>query len=226
VTRFFANAADARLERRETDLLVLVDPQNDFCRGGALAVPGGDDIMPLLNGLGDHCAHVALTQDWHPESQVSFAATHGLAPFSRILLEYGEQVLWPKHCVQGEWGAAFHPLIMTDAFRRAEVIVRKGYNPRVDSYSAFFENDRTTSTGFAGWLRARRIRRCLFAGLALDFCVRFSAEDAVAEGFEAVVVVDATRAIDVDGSRLEALAALAERGIALVDSSGAPAQLG
>ena len=199
-----------------TDVLIGVDLQNDFCPGGALAVPGGDEIMPLVNRLAERFAHVVLTQDWHPADQVSFASVHGREPFSTIQLDYGEQVLWPDHCVQGTPGADFHPLVRAGAERRAELIVRKGYDRSVDSYSAFFENDRTTPTGLAGYLRERGLRRCVFVGLALDFCVRFSAEDAVGHEFEAVVITDATRAIDLDGSKAAALAALKDRGVTLV----------
>jgi nicotinamidase/pyrazinamidase len=203
-----ANLSDA-------DVLVVIDPQNDFCTGGALAVPDGEAIMPLVNRLAEQFAHVVLTQDWHPPGQISFASTHGAAPFSTIQAPYGEQVMWPDHCVQGTPGAEFHPLLRAGAEVRAELIIRKGHNRSVDSYSAFYENDHKTSTGLAGYLRERGFRRCIFAGLALDFCVRFSAEDAVAEGFEAVVITEATRAIDMDGSLAAAMSALAAKGVAL-----------
>ena len=199
----------------DTDVLVVIDPQNDFCTGGALAVPDGEAIMPLVNRLAERFSHVVLTQDWHPPGQISFASTHGVAPFSTIQAPYGEQVMWPDHCVRGTPGAAFHPLIAEGAETKAELIVRKGYNRAVDSYSAFYENDKTTSTGLAGYLRERGLKRCVFVGLALDFCVRFSAEDAVAEGFEAVILTDATRAIDMDGSLDTALAALKAKGVVL-----------
>ena len=205
----------------DTDVLVVIDPQNDFCTGGALAVPGGEAIMPLVNRLAERFAHVVLTQDWHPPGQISFASTHGVAPFSTIQAPYGEQVLWPEHCVQGTPGADFHPLIRAGAGTRAELIVRKGYNRAVDSYSAFYENDRTTSTGLAGCLRERGLKRCVFVGLALDFCVRFSAEDAVAEGFEGVVLTDATRAIDMAGTGAEALAAMRAAGVVLAQAGAA-----
>ncbi|HEY9217814.1 MAG TPA: bifunctional nicotinamidase/pyrazinamidase [Phenylobacterium sp.] len=208
------------LGERDTDVLVVIDAQNDFCPGGALAVPGGDEIMGLINRLAERSRHVVLTQDWHPKDQVSFASSHGAEPFSTTTLGYGEQVLWPDHCVQGTPGADFHPAIAQGAERRAELIVRKGYNRAVDSYSAFYENDKATSTGLAGFLRERGFKRCIFVGLALDFCVRYSAEDALAEGFEAVVVVDATRAIDMDGSRAAALSALRQAGVSLVNSDG------
>jgi nicotinamidase/pyrazinamidase len=199
-----------------TDVLVVIDPQIDFCPGGALAVPGGDEIMPLVNQLAERFAHVVLTQDWHPRNQISFASTHGAEPFSTILAPYGEQVLWPDHCVQGSPGADFHPLIKTGLADRAEVIVRKGYNAAVDSYSACFENDKVTATGLGGYLRERGLKRCVFVGLALDFCVRYSAEDAVSEGFEAMVVTDAARAIDMNGSLDAAVKALRACGADLV----------
>ena len=204
------------LERiSDTDVLVVIDAQNDFCTGGALAVPDGEAIMPLVNRLAERFPHVVLTQDWHPLGQISFASTHGRGPFTTIQAPYGEQILWPDHCVQGTPGANFHPLMRTGAEIRAELIVRKGYNRAVDSYSAFYENDKTTATGLAGYLRERGLKRCVFVGLALDFCVRFSAEDAVAEGFEAVILTDATRAIDIDGSLAVALAALKDKGVTL-----------
>lgn len=224
--KLFAKAADPELGARDTDILIVIDPQNDFCPGGALAVPQGDEIMPLINQLAEQSAHVAISQDWHPADQISFASAHGQDPFSSKTLAYGEQVLWPDHCVQGTPGAAFHPEILAGAaYRRAELIVRKGYNPKVDSYSAFFENDHATSTGLAGYLRERGLTRCLFVGLALDFCVRFSALDAIAQGFEAVVIVDACRAIDMDGSRAEALASLKAAGVLLINSDGCEVQV-
>ena len=200
------------------DVLVVIDAQNDFCPGGALAVPGGDEIMPLVNRLAGRFEHVVFTQDWHPKDQVSFASTHGAAPFSTTRLDYGEQVLWPDHCVQGTPGADFHPALKGGALDKAELIVRKGYNRSVDSYSAFYENDKRTSTGLAGYLRERGFTRCVFAGLALDFCVRYSAEDALSEGFEAAVVTEVTRAIDLEGSLAAAMASFAQRGVALLDA--------
>jgi nicotinamidase/pyrazinamidase len=201
-----------------TDVLVVIDPQIDFCPGGALAVPGGDEIMPLVNNLAERFAHVVLTQDWHPRNQISFASTHGAEPFSTLQAPYGEQVLWPDHCIQGSPGADFHPLIKAGLANRAEVIIRKGYNPAVDSYSAFFENDKITPTGLGGYLRERGLTRCVFVGLALDFCVRYSAEDAVSEGFEAVVVADAARAIDMNGSLDAAVRAIRLRGIDMANA--------
>ena len=199
-----------------TDVLIVIDAQNDFCPGGALAVPGGDEIMGRINALAEQAQHVVLTQDWHPMGQISFASTHGGTPFTTIEAPYGTQELWPDHCVQGSPGADFHPAIADGAARKAELIVRKGFDARVDSYSAFFENDHVTSTGLAGYLRDRGFSRCTFVGLALDFCVRYSAEDAVAQGFEADVIVDATRAIDLNGSKAAALEALKARGVRLL----------
>ena len=200
------------LHPRETDVLVVIDPQMDFCPGGALAVPGGDEIMPRIVALSERFAHVVVTQDWHPPGQISFASTHGAAPFSTIRAPYGEQVLWPDHCVQGTPGAGFHPAV-TRAVGRAELIVRKGHHRNVDSYSAFFENDRTTPTGLAGYLRERGFTRCIFAGLALDFCVRYSAEDARRLGFEAGIAEDATRAIDLNDSLKDARTAFEQHGV-------------
>jgi nicotinamidase/pyrazinamidase len=196
--------------------LIVVDVQVDFCPGGALAVADGDAVVPLINALQDHFAAVILTQDWHPAGHGSFAANHaGAAPFSVIEAPYGPQVLWPVHCVQGTPGAAFHPDLRTD---RADLVLRKGFRPAVDSYSAFFENDRTTPTGLAGYLRERGLSRLTFAGLATDYCVRFSAVDAARLGFEARVVMGACRAIDLDGSLAAAEAEMRECGVTLVES--------
>lgn len=199
----------------DQDVLIVIDAQNDFCPGGALAVPGGDQVMAPINRLAERFEHVVLTQDWHPRDQISFASTHGVEPFSTIRVPYGDQVMWPDHCVQGTPGADFHPEMARGAALRAQLILRKGYHRAVDSYSAFFENDRTTSTGLAGYLRDRALRRCVFVGLALDFCVRYSAEDATRLGFEAAVIVDATRAIDMDGSRAAALDAMRAANVTL-----------
>lgn len=177
-----------------TDALIVIDPQNDFCPNGALAVAGGDTIMTGIAALSANYAHVIVTQDWHPAGHSSFASSHAAAPFSRIAMPYGEQMLWPDHCIQGSHGAAFHPAI-APAVDRAGMILRKGHDPAIDSYSAFRENDRTTSTGLAGYLHAIGVRRCVFVGLAYDFCVGWSALDAVEQGFEAVVLRDLTRAI-------------------------------
>lgn len=199
----------------DRDVLIIIDPQVDFCPGGALAVPGGDEVMAPINALAERFSHVVITQDWHTPGHISFASTHDAAPFSTTELAYGEQVLWPDHCVQGTPGAEFHPLIRQGVATRAQLILRKGYHPGVDSYSAFFENDRATPTGLAGYLRERGIVRCVFVGLAQDYCVRYSAEDALSQGFETVIAPAATRAIDAAGGA-EALRALVERGAELV----------
>ena len=204
-----------RLQTAPGDVLVVIDPQVDFCPGGALAVAGGDEIMPLINQIAARFEHVVITQDWHPRDQISFASNHpGAAPFSVIEVAYGPQTLWPDHCVQGTAGAQLHPALDTP---HAELILRKGYNRAVDSYSAFFENDKTTATGLSGYLRQRGFKRCVFVGLALDFCVRYSALDAVREGFGSVVIPAACRAIDLDGSAAATLAAFAAAGVTLAD---------
>jgi nicotinamidase/pyrazinamidase len=172
--------------------------QNDFCPDGALAVPRGDEVALIVNRLGEDFRNVVLTQDWHPAGHSSFASAHpGRAPYDTIAMPYGPQVLWPDHCVQGAPGAAFHSALQIP---RAGLVVRKGLDPAIDSYSALYENDRTTPTGLTGYLREGGIKRLFLAGLALDFCVRFSAEDAVREGFAVVVIEDACRGIDVHGS--------------------------
>jgi nicotinamidase/pyrazinamidase len=197
-----------------SDVLLIVDLQNDFCPGGALAVPEGDSIVPLANGLARRFAHVVLTQDWHPPDHLSFASSHpGRKPFETAAMAYGAQTLWPDHCVQGTAGAAFHPGLDIAA---AELILRKGFRREVDSYSGFFENDRSTATGLAGYLRERGFRRVFLCGLALDFCVRYSAEDAVRCGFEAVVIDDACRAIDTGGSLSAAREAFDRLGISRI----------
>jgi nicotinamidase/pyrazinamidase len=180
------------------EVLIVVDVQNDFCPGGALAVPHGDEVIPVINRLAERFEHVVLTQDWHTKAHLSFASAHpGKEPFDAIDVAYGSQILWPEHCVQGTRGAAFHAGLRAD---RAELIVRKGYRPEIDSYSAFFENDRSTPTGLGGYLRERGLTHVVLAGLATDFCVRFSAEDAHALGFHVTVVDDACRGIDTAGS--------------------------
>ena len=178
--------------------LVVVDVQNDFCPGGALEVPDGDAVVAAINRIAPRFSTRILTQDWHPPGHRSFASSHpGRAPFETTELSYGEQVLWPDHCVQGTAGAAFHPGLATDG---ADLVLRKGFRPGIDSYSAFYENDRRTSTGLTGYLRARGISRLFFAGLATDFCVAYSAIDGAREGFEAAVVEDGCRGIDLGGS--------------------------
>ena len=180
------------------DILVVTDVQNDFLPGGSLAVPDGDAIVPIINGLARCFAHVALTQDWHVAGHLSFASSHpGRVPFEMIDLPYGPQVLWPDHCVQGTTGAQFSPAL---SIPHAQLIVRKGYRREIDSYSAFCEADGVTPTGLAGYLRERRITRVFFVGLATDFCVAYSAVDARRLGFDAVVIEDACRAIDTSGS--------------------------
>lgn len=179
----------------ESDALIVVDPQIDFCPGGRLAVAGGNEIMAGIEILAPRFRHVVVTQDWHPAGHQSFASSHpGRQPFDTVAMPYGEQVLWPDHCLQGTAGAEFHPGVQ-GTVRRAHVIVRKGYNPEIDSYSAFFENDKVTRTGLSGYLRDKQVRRCIFVGLAYDFCVAWSALDARREGFEAAILMDHTRAI-------------------------------
>ena len=198
------------------DALLAIDVQNDFCPGGALAVPEGDQVVPVINRLAERFEHVLLTQDWHPPGHGSFASAHpGRQPFETVELDYGAQTLWPDHCVQGSPGGAFHPDL---ALTRAELIIRKGFDPAIDSYSAFQENDRKTSTGLAGYLRERGFRRLFMAGLATDFCVHFSAVDGARAGFEVVVLEDACRAIDLEGSLAAAMAAMAEAGVRLATS--------
>ncbi|KUM02591.1 bifunctional nicotinamidase/pyrazinamidase [Chromobacterium subtsugae] len=191
--------------------LIVVDVQNSFCPGGALAVPGGDEVVPLINHLALLFENVVLTQDWHPAGHVSFAGSHpGSKPFQTIDLPYGPQTLWPAHCVQGSVGADFHPELET---QHARLIVRKGGNPQVDSYSAFVEADRATRTGLAGYLDALGVKKVWLAGLATDFCVAWSAIDARAAGFETFVVEDACRAIDIDGSLADAWMKMRQAGV-------------
>jgi nicotinamidase/pyrazinamidase len=187
-----------RVDLGEGDALIGIDVQNDFCPGGALAVPRGDEVVPVINRLTPRFPHVVLTQDWHPRGHVSFASSHsGRKPFERIQVSYGEQVLWPDHCVPGTPGAELHRGLDTLA---ADLVVRKGNDPAIDSYSALYENDHRTSTGLAGYLRERGCRRLFLAGLATDFCVQYSALDARREGFEVFIVEDGVRGIDLDGS--------------------------
>jgi nicotinamidase/pyrazinamidase len=201
----------------ETDVLLAVDVQNDFCPGGALAVPDGDAVVPAINALVRKFAHVVLTQDWHTPGHASFASSQpGAAPFATVEADYGPQVLWPDHCVQGTPGADFHAGLDVP---HAELILRKGFRRGIDSYSAFFENDRKTPTGLAGYLRERGLTRVVLAGLALDFCVRWSAEDAAALGFDAIVIEDACRAIDMAGSLAAARAVFAARGIVCITAA-------
>jgi nicotinamidase/pyrazinamidase len=194
--------------------LIVIDVQNDFCPGGALAVPGGDEIVQPINALMVEFDAVVLTQDWHPAGHSSFASTHeGKGPYELIDMPYGPQVLWPDHCIQGSPGAHFHMELEAD---RADLIIRKGYNPAIDSYSAFFENDHKTPTGLEGYLRTRGIDKVTLVGLALDFCVNFSAVDAAKLGFEVVVRQDLCRAIDLDGSLAAARDGMRETGVSLI----------
>ncbi len=196
------------------DLLLVIDVQNDFCPGGALAVADGDAVVSVVNRLSERFDHVVLTQDWHPRGHSSFATSHqGSAPFETITMPYGPQTLWPDHCVQGTAGAAFHPKLSTD---RAELVIRKGFRSAIDSYSAFYENDRTTPTGLAGYLRERGLKRIFMAGLATDYCVHYSALDARRLGFETVVVESGCRAIDLSGSLAAAHAGMAAAGVQVV----------
>lgn len=199
--------------RAQTEALIVVDVQNDFCPGGALAVPEGDAVVAPINALMREFSAVVLTQDWHPADHASFAANHpGAAPYSTVEMAYGPQVLWPAHCVQGSAGAAFHPALQVD---RADLILRKGFRPAIDSYSAFFENDRATATGLEGYLRTRGISRLTLVGLATDFCVAYSALDAVRLGFAATVVLPACRGIDLNGSLAAACAQMRAAGVEL-----------
>ena len=197
------------------DALIVIDIQNDFCPGGALAVAEGDAIIPRVNGLMDAFGAVVLTQDWHPQGHSSFASSHaGKAPFESVQMAYGEQTLWPDHCVQGSNGAAFHPALRTDP---ADLVIRKGFRPGIDSYSAFFENDRSTPTGLDGYLRSRGISSVTFAGLATDYCVAFSALDAARLGFKTTVLLGACRGIDLGGSLATMIARMRDAGVALED---------
>jgi nicotinamidase/pyrazinamidase len=193
------------------DVLLVIDVQNDFCPGGALAVGEGDAVVPVINRLTERFDHVVLTQDWHPAGHSSFASSHpGSAPFETIAMPYGPQTLWPDHCIQGTAGAAFHSKLRTD---RAQLVIRKGFRGAIDSYSAFDENDRRTPTGLAGYLRERGLKRVFLAGLATDYCVYYSAVDARREGFEAIVIESGCRAIDLAGSLAAAWGGMAEAGV-------------
>jgi len=201
--------------RDDREVLIIVDVQNDFCPGGALAVPEGDAIIPAVNRLAGEFAHVVLTQDWHPSGHSSFAGAHpGRQPFETIDAPYGPQTLWPDHCVQGTSGAAFHPAL---AAPHAELILRKGFRRAIDSYSAFRENDRQTPTGLAAYLRERGFERVILCGLATDYCVLFSALDACDAGFAVELAAHACRGIDLDGSLARAVQAMAEAGVTIRD---------
>ena len=197
----------------DTEALIVIDVQNDFCPGGALAVSGGDEIISRINGLMAEYQTVVLTQDWHPANHSSFADNHpGAEPFSMIEMPYGPQVLWPAHCVQGSEGAELHWTLRTDP---AQLIVRKGFRAEIDSYSAFFENDHVTPTGLEGYLRSRGVTSVTLVGLATDYCVAFSALDAARLGFAVTVLEGATRAIDLNGSLDEARDKMRAAGVAL-----------
>lgn len=200
-----------------SDVFLVIDVQNDFCPGGRLPVPCGGEVVAPINRLARRFEHVVLTQDWHPRGHHSFASSHeGRKPFETIEAPYGAQTLWPDHCIQETPGAQLHPDLHIP---HAELILRKGFRPEIDSYSAFFENDRTTPTGLTGYLRERGFTRVVLAGLALDYCVRFSAEDAQRQGFAALIIEDACRAIDAAGSLAAARQSFAELGIAALRSS-------
>lgn len=203
--------------------LVVVDVQNDFCPGGALAVDRGDEIIPTINRLIDESEHVILTQDWHPANHSSFASTHAHAkPFDTIEMAYGLQTLWPDHCVQGSHGADFHADLQ---WTRAQLVLRKGFRIGIDSYSAFFENDRSTPTGLGGYLRERSIGSLTLVGLATDFCVAYSALDAVAEGFQVRVRLDACRGIGLNGSMDIMLQKMKQAGVELIDEPASTSHL-
>ncbi len=201
----------------EKDALVVVDVQNDFCPDGALAVPDGDGVIDVIHRIAPQFMNIVLTQDWHPPGHHSFTCVHpGRQHFDSIDLEYGTQTLWPDHCVQGTWGAEFHSRLHLP---QAELILRKGFHAHIDSYSAFFENDHTTPTGLAGYLRERGLTRVFLAGLAYDYCVGYSALDARRIGFEVVVVRDACRVIDLDGSVEKIESEFEQTGVVLVESA-------
>lgn len=196
------------------EALIVIDVQNDFCPGGALAVAEGDTIIPRVNALLEDFPVRVLTQDWHPANHLSFAENHGAAPYSETQMPYGAQVLWPTHCVQGSNGAAFHADLNTD---RADLILRKGFRAAIDSYSAFYENDQKTSTGLEAYLRARGVTSVTLVGLATDFCVAYSALDAVGLGFDTKVLEGACRAIDLNGSLAAARDKMRAAGVVLED---------
>ena len=200
-----------------SDVLIVTDVQNDFCPGGAQAVPRGDEVVAPILGIAPRFAHIILTQDWHPAHHTSFATSHaGKKPYESIELAYGAQTLWPPHCIQGRPGADFHPGLYLP---QAELIIRKCFRPQIDSYSVFFENDHATATGLAGYLRERGLTRVFFSGLAYDYCVGYSALDARRLGFPAVVLRDACRAIDLNGSAAAMEAQFAEAGVAVINTA-------
>jgi nicotinamidase/pyrazinamidase len=197
-------------------VLIVVDAQNGFMPGGGLPVPRGDEVVPVINRIGQRFSNVVLTQDWHPAGHASFASSHpGKAPYEVIAMPYGPQVLWPEHCVQGTHDAALHKDLHLP---QAQLIIRKGFHPQVDSYSAFMEADRSTTTGLAAYLQARGLRKAYICGLATDFCVAWTALDARAAGLEAVVMDDACRAIDLNGSLAKAWQTMLAAGVQRVQS--------
>jgi nicotinamidase/pyrazinamidase len=205
------------MEVTAKDVLIIIDVQNDFCPGGSLAVAGGHEVIPVIERILPKFEHVILTQDWHPAGHRSFASAHiGRKPFDSILLEYGAQTVWPDHCVQGTKGAELHPSL---EIMRAEMILRKGFRPEVDSYSAFFENDHVTSTGLSGYLQDRGLTRIFLAGLAYDFCVGYSALDARRLGWPVVVFRDACRPIDTNGSLASIEAEFQKTGVRVMESA-------
>ena len=205
------------MELTPHDALLIIDVQNDFCPGGALAVAEGDSVIGPIHRIAPHFAHIILTQDWHPAGHSSFASSHpGKQPFEQVDLPYGPQTLWPEHCMQQTSGAELHPKLRLP---QAELILRKGFRREIDSYSAFFENDRTTPTGLAGYLEERNLTRVFLAGLAYDYCVGYSALDARRLGLEAFIIRDACRAIDLNGSVAKIEADFARTGVALIESA-------
>lgn len=196
--------------------LLIVDVQNDFCPGGALAVPNGDEIVPIINRLIPHFDHIIQTQDWHPEGHQSFASSHqGKHPYDTVELDYGTQVLWPDHCVQGTKGADFHPNLNVD---KSQVIIRKGFRKHIDSYSTFFENDQKTTTGLTGYLNERGIKELYTVGLATDFCVKWSILDGIDQGFKMHIIKDAVRGIDLNGSLVAAWEEVDDKGVHILTS--------
>jgi nicotinamidase/pyrazinamidase len=216
LTAWLRPALAAEIRPVGTDALIVVDVQNCFTPGGSLAVAKGDEIVPLINALSGKFRNVVLTQDWHTPGHISFAATHGKKPFETVKLAYGSQVLWPEHCVQGTEGAALHKDL---AVPHAQLVIRKGYNKDVDSYSAFLEADRKTKTGLDGYLKTRGIKRVFVCGLATDFCVAWTALDARRFGFEALVIEDACRGIDTQGSLAAAWDAMKKAGVKRIQSN-------
>ena len=202
---------------QDRDALLVIDVQNDFCFGGALEVHDGQAVVPVINSLMPAFSQIVLTQDWHPANHHSFASAHeGRAPFDEIECAYGPQTLWPDHCVQGSHGAEFHAMLVT---HRARLILRKGTNPKIDSYSGFFENDHRTPTGLGAALKAIGVRRIFLTGLATDFCVFYTARDARRLGLEAILIEDACRAIDLEGSLEKALTEMQQAGVERTPSS-------